>query len=192
MDYMDRSVGSLALLRSGKTQTQIGRECGVSTVTAHHWVTGERKPGDKKRLLLDRLYGIAPPAWDEAAPKEDLRDAAPVAPPAPKEEKEVPMTAYDMAHELQASARQLMQRIRSAAADARVTPLEHAKVMAACSTVVVSLAKVTGQADPKTALSRNPLFLQIVIEVEAVLKKHNLTDVAKEIAERVEALESAR
>lgn len=89
-----RSAGALALARTGKEQTQISRELGegISHVTVHRWIHGDRRPAPEIREKIHARYGIPPSAWDE--PAGGVRKAAPralsLAPPLAPESAAMP------------------------------------------------------------------------------------------------------
>lgn len=64
-----RSRGAILLAQTGRTQEEIAARIGCSKALAGHWLTGERVPTKKYRLLLKRAYKIPIAAWDEAPPK---------------------------------------------------------------------------------------------------------------------------
>lgn len=59
-----RSRGAILLAQTGRTQEEIAARCGCSKALAGHWLTGERKPTKKYRLILKRAYKIPITTWD--------------------------------------------------------------------------------------------------------------------------------
>jgi transcriptional regulator with XRE-family HTH domain len=55
----------LAVLQQ-TTEREVAARCGVTHQAVSLWLQGVQKPAAARRLKLQELYGIEPPAWDAA------------------------------------------------------------------------------------------------------------------------------
>jgi transcriptional regulator with XRE-family HTH domain len=63
--------GALALkkqLRERGDRAILAKDLGVTPGLVSHWVAGERKPGAKRRALIEDRFGIGWRLWDQDAP----------------------------------------------------------------------------------------------------------------------------
>lgn len=196
---MSRSVGAVALARTGKTQSELGRLIGVSSVSVHYWTSGEKKPGAKYRAKLLELFAIPKESWDErptkkVAAKVVTAPGATLALP----DAEAPSlgaisageeTAHGMANELAKFAREELNRLndRDESGELKSTPLERSRVGASIATTLEKIAKMTGEHDLGRKVLKLPLFKRAVTEIGTALKPW--PDAARAVAERLETLE---
>jgi len=185
-----RSAGALALARTGKTQAQVAVEVGVSGVTAHHWSTGEKKPGPANRTRLRELYGIAEDSWDV----QPVRASKPRVISAPTGGDAVAAGGvFAMAREVEQMIQQQMAEARQELAKPRAeregTPLELAKLTTSLVPALSHLAKLTGQYDLGRRMLQLPIWRRIEAEIGSALKEH--PEAAAAVAERFRALEAS-
>jgi len=155
-----RTVGGYELARTGKAQTQIAVEVGVSKVTVHQWISGEKRPGKPMREKLMAIFGIRRGGMDV--------EYKPIVPP-PKESTERALDGGEDDEAMQ-MARALQRQVRTQLDDLEAngetwTKAEKAQVMQRLASSVNVLAKTTGQYE----LGRRILSLPIWKKIEAEL-----------------------
>ncbi len=174
----ERSRGGYLLARLGKEQTRIGIEVGVSKVSVHQWINGQKSPGADKRETMRELYDIAPEAWDEAhvAPTraESTRPAA----------KDLG-SAFTMARALQRQAQQQLDDLEDS--EAKWTPAEKAQVTQRLASTINVLAKLTGDYELGRRIMKLPQWKALERDLYEVLKR--FPDASKAVAERFAELE---
>jgi transcriptional regulator with XRE-family HTH domain len=73
-----RSQGAYQLATLGLTKQHIAAKVGVSPSQVTRWCSGETRPDEKQRALLEQHFGIPATSWDVAhEPRKPEPDAAP-------------------------------------------------------------------------------------------------------------------
>lgn len=189
-----RNRGAVALARTGKSQTAIAAEMGVSNVTAHHWASGEKKPGPANRAKAFELYGIGESWWDESPDAKAKGKPAAATPAQPAEDTAAAIGGtFGMARELEDMIQQQLTEARQELAKPRDkregTPLELAKLTVSLVPALAHLAKLTGQYDLGRRMLQLPIWRRIESEIAEALKGH--PEAAAAVAERFEALDKS-
>ncbi len=132
-----RSRGSSLLSRCGKTATEIARDVGVSGVSVHRWISGEKRPSAERRARIEVLFGVDAKAWDE-----NTRPTSPVAAPAvpcevssPKRLE--PKRPRSLAEELERSAWAMLRTLD----DDRIPLITRARILALVAKTVFRLSR---------------------------------------------------
>ncbi len=182
-----RSSGSFLLAATGKTQVQIGVDVGVTKVTVHQWISGDKKPGPSKRPMLRDLYGIPEDSWEK--PHKPKAPAKGATTKAADEENDADITAaggaFAMARSLQREAQNQLDELKNEGNT--WTAAERARVVQGLASTVNVLAKLTGQYE----LGRRMLELPIwkALEREMFLALKDFPDAAEAVAQRLETFE---
>lgn len=179
-----RTCGGYELARTGKQQTQIAIEVGVSKVTVHQWISGAKRPGPPMRAKIRTLYGIGEERWDEryvprassAPPRSERREAEP---------DEATGGAFQMARSLQRQAQAQLDELEDEGLD--WTPAEKAQVMQRLASTVNVLAKLTGQYEMGRRMLMLPLWKQLEHEMFEALRSY--PEASRAVADRLEAFE---
>ncbi len=143
------SVGAAALQRCG-TIDEIAAALSTSTRSVARWRSGRKIPGKDARLLLLRVFGIAPSAWD--APAAQQAPATPRAPSGP-----VKSPVLSLYHEVQRMLTELPDEPDEAA---RIGKLE------TIARILSDLAQLTGARHPT---ARQILATPDWLRIEAAL-----------------------
>lgn len=57
---MNQTLGErLRLLRGDRTQAEVAKAVGISNTALSMYERGERRPGDKVKIRLSKLYGVS-------------------------------------------------------------------------------------------------------------------------------------
>lgn len=188
-----RSAGGYALARCGHSQVKIAEDVGVSKVTVHQWINGEKKPGKPKRDRIHELYGIAPESFDEPyrpAPKKPFASPPPV-----DDDASAAGGAFAMARALERQIQQQFDALEGADNEQdeagnviiRWTPAEKAQVTQRLASSINVLAKITGQHELGRRLMQLPQWKALERVLFDALK--GFPDAAKVVAEHLERFE---
>ena len=177
----DRNYGAYLLDRTGVSEEEIAKKCGVSQPAAHFWKTGEKKPRAAMRLILREHFSINLEAWDEAVPDPHTLGRGQSAVTAPIDGSD---DVEGMILELKGMARSFLGNLRG---DTGATPLEKAKVMSALAGTLSQLAKMTGDYDLGRRLLLTPQWKKLELRIVSALANHPVA-----LAAVADALEAAR
>jgi hypothetical protein len=183
----ERSQAALLLARTAKTQEQIAKEVSaklrgkkVSRVAVLKWQSGEAKPDDEKRSVLEALYKIPRRGWDEKPPS---------AAKGSQTSASVPTGPLAKAELLEQRVHELMGEVAN---DEGSTPVEKARVYQSCSTTLHAVMKLRGEMPmTKQKFFATDEWRRIVETIELALKPFPAASLAAARALRVLDAEAA-
>ncbi len=160
------NLGARMLRETGARQIDIAKACGVSKQSAHAWANGTEKPGQTKRALLKKIYGIPVDAWDRiGAPSVIANTPEPLVPKPPRPVEmsigaSSPGVATGRRETTEAVLRAQIARAHAIAVDAGVEPDTRLRAEARLTRALVDLTRHTGEADTLTEakIARHPSF----------------------------------
>lgn len=165
---MSRNEGARLLDRTGATEEEIGAACAVSSVAAHYWKRGDKKPTKNKRAILFAKYGIPEPAWDQIAKSSagvetvDFDDDA-------HEDDGEGANVDAMIAELKRMAKKFLADLRD---DADMAPLARARVMSSLASTLNVLAKMSGDYDLGRRVLQTPVWKRLEARILKALEGH--------------------
>ena len=169
------------LQRTGATEEEIGGVCAVSSVAAHYWKAGDKKPTKTKRAILFAKYGIPEPSWDEPARQREI-ETVPVDDSDAHEDDGEGASVDAMISKLKRMAKKFLGELRD---DADMAPLGRARVMSSLASTLNVLAKMSGDYDLGRRVLQTPVWKRLEARIVKALEPH-----PEAMAAVVDAIES--
>ena len=203
-----RNQGSMALLRVGRSQTEISAALGVANSTTSRICAGAIRPSAELRKKIHDVFRIDPSLFDrELEPERGKLAAAPGRPVAASRERpgavsrrrptdalEPPpepagdpfdaVSVLDKAAELRELVSDLLATVKR---DPSATPIEKARVMQSTAATLNVLAKLTGEYELGRRIFKLPIWRKIEACFTATLRPY--PEAASALAAALEKLE---
>lgn len=170
------SNGALALRKSGKTQSEIARLCGVSRQTVSRWWNGDKLPAPEQRARLEVLGLALAEQWIQggASRKAAVR-------PVPVEDgPALPPGQLNTRGELVAQATRLRALLSQ-----DLTASAAIQVERALSQTLGAVARLDGVQITETTIVRHPAHRRVMAVIFSALEPY--PDAARAVADALKA-----
>lgn len=188
------SQGAYALKRTGLTQQQIAARLKVNQSTVARWLKGEKLPGVAARNQMLAEFSIAVDLWGKPHKAQQSKGKTGAAKPPAKAGKGKPKAAPKPSEgaDVRSRALKLGELVDGLIEEAgEGAPAERAAVIDRAARALSVLGKITGETGDVTVptILSSPHWRRIEDVIVSTLSEHDLSEVARQIAARLEALE---
>lgn len=175
-----RSRGSYELAKLGLTQDEIAERLGCKRPQVTWWLSGERRPNERRRAQIFAVYGIKPEWWDEP----QLSAALPVRHGGSSSSA----TVKDRAERMLRMLDHVLEEVEN---DTSSTPLEKIRTMQRATPTIQGLGKLTGEAQEMSEhkIIRLPAWRRIEETIATALTPW--PKAARAVAEALQQLEES-